>query len=68
MIVKYKRIQELLDERLGPSVVVRESDSEVVWRLWDEAVEQLSDEKPRTVHHHSGVYPLSAFVDGSELK
>ncbi len=66
--MKRQTIQELLDERLGPSTIVRESNSELVWRMWDEAVMQLSDGEPRTVHHHSGGYPLSAFVNGDELK
>lgn len=43
---RYKRIQELLDEGKDPGFTVRESNSEIVWRLWDEAVETL-DPKPR---------------------
>lgn len=65
---KYKRIQELLDERLGPPIIIRESNSEVVWRMWDEAVKQLSDGIPRSSHDNRGDYPLNAFIPGDELK
>lgn len=66
--LRYKRIQELLDERLGPAVIVRESNSEIIWRMWDEAVEQISDGKPRSSHDNPSDYPHSAFIDGGELK
>jgi hypothetical protein len=65
---KYRRIQELLDERLGPPIIVRESNSEIVWRMWDDAVEALSDGKPRPSDGNRGGYPLNAFIPGDELK
>ena len=69
---KFKGIQELLDEIIGPTTVVRESNSEVVWRLWDEAVKQLDEQSSmriaRASNPHCAGYPPAFLVDGSELK
>lgn len=68
---KYKRIQELLDERLELKPIVRESNSEVVWRMWDEAVQSfdkpVSNGNPGPRNLGTLGYPLSSFVDGTEL-
>jgi hypothetical protein len=72
MVVKHKRIQELLDEILGPTTVVRESNSEIVWKLWDEAVTELDQQSTMRAKrpHDLGrfVYPRNSLFDGSELK
>lgn len=69
---KFKGIQELLDEIIGPTTVVRESNSEIVWRLWDEAIKQLDEQSSmriaRTSNSHCAGYPPGFLVNWSELK
>lgn len=63
---RYKQIQALLDaEDPAKMPVVRESNSEIAWRLWDEAVQSF-DGSIRSIGGEVRGRPVdySQFLDG----
>jgi len=59
---RYKRIQELLDEGKDPGYTIRESNSEIVWRIWDESVRAFDPSVGKDGNRIPTDY--SRFVDG----